>query len=400
MEVSDLVLRGAVANDDLRDLLAQACEQLLGHGIPLWRVSLSMRAIDPTVRALSFVWRPGTDVATDETPYMAADEDEAAYGRSPIVYMLSHDLQVHCWQLERGEGCDVIPILAELRQQGATHYVMWLVRFGGPTTPALPGMALGVATDRLGGFGGHELAALDALLPTIGLAACRFALTRTASELLSVYLGPMTAQRVLAGEVHRGTGRAIDAAILIADLRGFTALASREDPLCVVRWLDQYLEAIGGSLSDHGGEVLKFLGDGLLAVFPEDGPDGEQACVHALAAAQETLARTAALNAARRKEALPALALDIALHRGEVVYGNVGAARRLDFTVIGRAVNEASRIEGLCERLGRSLLFSASFAARCRQPVLSLGCFRLRGIDEELEVLTLDGGPAGYRLES
>lgn len=392
----DLILREATEGDDLGALLAGACERLLADGVPLWRVSLSMRAIDPTVRALAFVWRRGRGAMSETAPHGPAGEGEAMYRCSPISQLLDAGLLAGRWRLEAGEGCDAYPILAELRAEGASDYLLRLVRFGadvsrageGAREAALPGAALAFATDRAGGFTDAEVAAVEALLPALGLASCRFALARTASEVLGVYLGPMTARRVLAGEVRRGAGRAMAAAILLADLRGFTALADREDPLRVVGWLDEHLEAAGGPVAEHGGEVLKFLGDGLLAVFPAaDGTGADDACARALAAAEAALARTADLNAARRAGGAPELGLGVALHYGEVVYGNVGAARRLDFTVIGRAVNEASRMEGLCGRLDRDLLLSAPFAARCGRPALSLGRFALRGVGDELEVL-------------
>jgi adenylate cyclase len=383
-----LILHEATARDDPAGLLAAVCERLAAAGLPLWRVSMSMRAVDPTVRALAFVWRRGRGTSADAAPHGPGDEGEAMFRRSPVHHLQAAGLEAGRWRLEAGEGCGGIPILAELRAEGGTDYLMRLVPFGGPVS-ALPGAALAFATDRPGGFAGPEVAALDALVPALGLAVYRFALARTASDLLGVYLGPMTAARVLAGEVRRGAGRAITAAILLADLRGFTALAAREDPLRVVGWLDEHLEAAGGPVAERGGEVLKFLGDGLLAVFPDGAGSAAaegDACARALAAAEEALARTAALGAARRARGEPALGLDVVLHHGEVVYGNVGAARRLDFTVIGRAVNEASRIEGLCERLGRSLLLSAGFAARCGRPTAALGRFALRGIGGDLEV--------------
>ena len=195
------------------------------------------------------------------------------------------------------------------------------------------------------------------------------------------------------GEVRRGTGRTIEAAILLADLRGFTTLAGREPAGRVVTWLDQHLEAIGEAVAAQEGEVLKFLGDGLLAVFPvEQGTDDREACRRALIAAEQALAATEELNAGRRAADEPGLGLDLVLHFGEVVYGNVGAARRLDFTIIGPTVNEASRIEALCQELGRSLLLSSAFAARCGQPTKSLGLFALRGCVGETEILALANG--------
>ena len=162
----------------------------------------------------------------------------------------------------------------------------------------------------------------------------------------------------------------------------------------MVTWLDEHLEVIGEAVAAGDGEVLKFLGDGLLAVFPvEDGTDDREACRRALAAAEQALAATDELNARRRTEGDPELGLDLVLHFGEVVYGNVGAARRLDFTVIGPTVNEASRIEALCTEFGRPLLLSNTFAARCGRTTTSLGRIALRGCAGETEVRELAAGP-------
>jgi adenylate cyclase len=392
-QLLDSILREATDRDDLGGLVAAVGGGLVAEGLPLWRFSVGMRALDPTVRAMSFVWRRGAGLSSETVAHGVGDEAEAMFRRSPIAVLEAQGLTGHRWRLEAEEGCAAIPLLADLRAQGATDYVLRLVGFGGATAAALPGVALAVASDRPGGFADPEIAAFDRLLPALGLASYRFALARVASETLGVYLGPRTARRVLAGEVRRGQGRPIAAAILLADLRGFTALTGRANPFHVVRWLDEHLDAVGGPVAEHGGEVLKFLGDGLLAVFPFDEPGATEAdaCGRALAAAEAALARTAAVNAGRRANGGPELALDLVLHQGEAVYGNVGAARRLDFTVIGRAVNEASRMEGLCEHLGRPLLLSASFAARCGRPTVGLGRFPLRGLEGQTEIMALAG---------
>jgi adenylate cyclase len=383
--IVDRALRDATEGDDLGVVLAGVCEGLAAAGVPIWRGSLGMRAIDPTVRAMAVFWRQDRGVAAERTSH---SEGEAQYRRSPISYLQDRGLLVHRWRLESGEGCQAYPILNDLRGEGATDYLMWLVRFGGLTASAMPGVAISIATKRPGGFTDDEIARFAAVLPALGLACYRISLSRTAGDLLSVYLGPMTAGRVLTGEAQRGIGRSVTAAILLADLRDFTALASREDPLRVVGWLDEHFEALGGPIAERNGEVLKFLGDGLLAVFPAGDLEsaGADACGRALAAAEEALERTAALNARRRAAGQPELDLDVVLHIGEVVYGNVGAARRLDFTVIGRAVNEASRVESLCRELGRNLLLTAPFAALCGRESVSLGRFALRGIKNPIEV--------------
>jgi adenylate cyclase len=387
-------LIAAATGDDLGELLAGVAEALTGAGLPVWRLSLSMPTIDPLMQALGFVWRRDAGI-TPREDYVAGDASEQAFRRSPIFYLQEHGMGGARWRLAQGEGCEDIPFLADLQARGGTDYLMRLVRFGGPTTAALPGVALAVATDRPAGFAEQDVRLFDTIIPALGLVCHRYALMRTSAELLGIYLGARTAQRVMGGEVRRGMGRVIPAAILVADLRGFTALTDREDPLKVVGWLDEQLEAIGAPVAEGGGEVLKFLGDGLLAVFPSDGSAGSEAeaCRQALTAAEEALRRTDTLGSARRARREPVLELDIVLHHGEVIYGNVGAARRLDFTVIGRAVNEACRMEELCERLGYHLLLSAPFAARCGRRAASLGRFELRGIGQKVEVLAPSPGP-------
>ena len=393
-ELIAAILREATEGDDAERLIGLTCDGLLGLGVPLWRFSVGLRTINATVRARSFVWRRDRGFAAEALPHVADGDDLAAFHRSPIHHVQSRGLTCARWRVELGEGCETLPLLAELRAEGGTDYVMHLVRFGGGTAQAIPGVALGFATDRAGGFAEGQLASCAELVPAIGLASFRFALARTVAETLEIYLGPRTAQRVLGGEVRRGLGRSMSAAILLADLRGFTSVARSHEPHRVVAWLDEHLEAIGAPVAAQGGEVLKFLGDGLLAVFPVDEPDTSDACGRALTAAELALAATAELNSVRRTVGAPELGLDIVLHHGEVVYGNVGAARRLDFTVIGRAVNEASRMEALCGELAQPLLLSAAFAARCARPTASLGRHRLRGIDDAIEVLRPRGPPA------
>ena len=237
-----------------------------------------------------------------------------------------------------------------------------------------------MATDRPGGFSDAEIDAVGLLLPALSVVAYRIGLLRVATETLSAYLGPHSAARVLQGMIRRGDTQVISAALLLADLRGFTALFDRAPATDVVGWLNQHLECIGDAVTERGGEVLKFLGDGLLAVFAAARGGADHACAEAVSAALDARSRNAALNARRAAEGGPALDLTIALHFGDVVYGNIGTARRLDFTVIGPAVNEVSRMEALGKALGHELLLSESIARRCGRPVRSLGPHALRGV--------------------
>lgn len=379
-ELIDWILRFATARDSLGDLLTVVCERLVSLGVPLCRASLDLPTIDPNARAVMHKWwrdRAGASATLSHGPEQAEE-----FQRSVIYHLISRGLDGFRWKLERGEGTSDFSLLDGLREEGCTDYLMHLVRFGEDET-LMRGVAISIATDRPGGFADGEIAAVTGLFPALGLAAYRVSAAHTAENALSVYLGPKTAGRVLAGAIQRGEGQRISAAIFIADLRGFTAVAEREDALRVVGWLNEHFEVIGDAVAARGGEILKFVGDGLLAVFPVDEADGRPCpgCEAALSAAEEAQAANDRLNERRLERGEPVLPVDIALHFGELVYGNVGARRRLDFTVIGRAVNEASRMEALCGDLRRSTILSEPFARRCSTTTVPLGAFALRGIE-------------------
>jgi adenylate cyclase len=378
-DLIDWILRHALTEDDLGALLTGVCERVVAAGVPVWRASLDLPTLDPSLRAVSHKWwrdRPGSVETLPHGP-----EQEGVFQRSVIYHLLSRGLDIHRWRLERGEGIADFDLLKQLQAVGATDYILRLVPFG-DGSGVVKGVALSMATDRAGGFTHDELAMVERLIPALGLAAYRISAGRTATEALSVYLGRKTAQRVLAGEIRRGEGVTMAAAILVADLRGFTALSEQEDALRVVGWLNQHFEAVGAAITARGGEILKFLGDGLLAVFPVAEADRRPCpvCEEALLAAEDAVAANRALNQGRARLGEPALEVDVALHFGEVVYGNVGASRRLDFTVMGRAVNETCRMEALCRKIGRNVVLSETFARRCARPTVEMGAFTLRGI--------------------
>lgn len=369
--------------DDLGAIVDGFAARLCALGLPLLRAMLSLPTIDPTSRAVSLVWRRDRGVASDR---IAPDaRSDASFRRSPVFYLIEKNRPAERWNLEDPEVVGRFVLFQELRAEGATDYALMLVPFGARRT-ALNGVALSMATDRPGGFTVDEVALATRLVPALALAAYRVALLHVATETLGAYLGPQTGANVLQGMVRRGDSHTISAALLLADLRGFTALGDRAPGAAVVSWLNEHLEAIGDPVAECGGEVLKFLGDGLLAVFPVGDADARIACVNALAAATAALARNAAVNARRGD---PVLELSVVLHFGDVVYGNVGTPRRLDFTVIGQAVNEASRMETLGKSLGAPLLLSATFARGCGRDCVNLGRYRLRGIAAEREIFAL-----------
>ena len=233
---------------------------------------------------------------------------------------------------------------------------------------------------------------MQATLPALSLAMKAHAGYVIASGLLQTYLGEETGRRVHSGSIVRGSVDSIHAVLWYADIRGFTATSDGMPGQAIIDLLDNVFETLTAPLRSRGGEVLKFLGDGMLATLAFQEADRAKTCARALDAAAETMQGLAAFNAVRVAAGQPEVAVDLALHVGEVLYGNVGAADRLDFTVVGPAVNEVARIEALCEPLERALLISQEFAAALKDSgnrLASLGHYHLRGVREAKEIFAL-----------
>jgi adenylate cyclase len=382
IELVNWILEEGLASDDLGAILEGLCERLVAFGIPLCRATVHTPTIDPTAAVVIFQW--WRDKGLSGEAMTRDDAFGAAFQRSPIRHLLERNRQEpnvlgQRWKLWDPEVTQRFPLFEELRAVGVTEYALRFLPFSQRRT-ALQGTVLSAATDRPGGFSDAEVSAIERIVPALGIAAYRIGLSRVATETLGAYLGPKTGAQVLQGKIRRGDSEVISAALLLADLRGFTSLVDRAPGTEVVGWLNQHLECIGDAVTAEGGEILKFLGDGLLAVFASQEIGADRACRQALSAALDADRRNAALNRARSAAGGPALELSVALHFGDVVYGNIGTARRLDFTVIGAAVNEVSRMEALGKALGRALLLSESIAHRCGRPVLSLGPHELRGV--------------------
>jgi adenylate cyclase len=378
IQLADLpgwIAQQALETDDGEAVIADLGRSLVAAGVPIRLLGFGTPSLSAAHRGVFMSWRPGATVEHFFAPHGEVDHD-----RSPIEAALDSERYYVRWDLARDPECATLPQLVRLRDEGCTEYLLDIVGF--PPGTDLRGVGLFYATDRPGGFSEADVAILRSLREALSLAILRFALSHALENLLEAYVGPRTAPLILNGRVRRGEGELISAAILLADLKGFTALTDRADPHRLVGWLDEHLDALGRDVGRHGGEIFKFTGDGFIAAFPaEDAATAPcAACTAALAAARAGLAHNRALEARRRDAGAPWLAADLALHYGQVVYGNIGTADRLDFTAIGRAVNEASRIETLCDPTGRNLLMSDSFARRCVGSLVDLGTFPLRGV--------------------
>jgi adenylate cyclase len=392
-------LRGA----DAAALFDGLCRRLLEAGVPLWRAFAGMRTLHPQWGGYGYTWWRHLN-AIQPSQFERGDAYEQDILRGPIGHLV-REAEASAgggdpWRnlrrrLAGPEAQIDLPLLDQLADAGATDYFAEIVRFGSTDDPSRgTGIGYSFATDRPDGFHDDDLVLLKAVLPVVSLAMMTHAGHTIASGLLGAYLGEDAGRRVHAGAVERGSVESIRAVLWYGDIRAFTAIADTTPGPVVIELLDEVFEALTASLRPRGGQVLKFLGDGMLAIFPFEDATREETCRRALDAATEAMRAVDQLQAARRAAGEPAALVDLALHLGEVLYGNVGAVDRLDFTVIGPAVNEAARIEALCEPLCRKVLVSAELAAAvgdsCR--LESLGYHTLRGVREAREIFGLELG--------
>jgi adenylate cyclase len=368
---------------DSKSVLGGLCRKLTDTGFALHRLSVSTRTLHPQVLAIGYVWRRGETEAT-ETMREHGILESPLYLQSPIRAIFEGAPEIRR-RIEAPETPMDFPILHDLKEEGVTDYLALPMKFSRGRMNTIA-----IATDRPGGFSNRELAEFADLVPLLALVLEVKETKRMAATLLEIYLGRDAGRRVLGGLIKRGDGITIAAALWYCDLRGFTALSERLPRDELIELLNEYFGCMAGPVHAHGGDVLKFIGDAMLAIFPiADDLDRDRACLTALAAAKEALAHLDSLNEARRAAGQPVLEVGLALHTGAVMYGNIGAPDRLDFTVVGPAVNLVTRLEDLCEPLGQRLLASARFASPCGLQLRSLGRHRLKGIEEEQEVFAL-----------
>ncbi len=393
-------LRGVVA----AELFDGYCQRLVAHGSPLWRAHSAMETLHPQWHGYGVIWRRDLNAIASENYPQGAD-DEPIWVQSPFAALIERarageNNPSMRRRLSAGPAERDFPVLEEFFAAGATDYAAYLFIFGDPTDRSQrrgdrsqgSGVVYSFATDRASGFDQDDATLIEATLPALSLAMKAHAGHVIASGLLRTYLGWDAGGRVHAGAVTRGSMEELRAAIWYADIRGFTTLSDSASGPAVIDLLNDTFEALTAALRERGGQVLKFVGDAMLATFSFEEADRAATCGHAIDAVIEAARNLEALNRGRAEAGAPLLAVDFALHVGEVLYGNVGAADRLDFTAIGPTINEVVRIEALCQPLGRPILVSAEFAAIALEsgwPLESLGFHALRGVRAQKEIFAL-----------
>lgn len=376
------LVRDTIGERFIDSVLVGLCERLRQAGMPLARASMNFDIRHPQWRGARLMWRHGFTEARITTVGYDIDESEEYIG-SPMASVEGGAEEIRR-NLESGEGSGPHHRLYTiLRDAGMTDYVAW------PMLHTLGQRhAISFACERPGGFTDGEIRFLKTLVPLMGLVSDARLKNRMARTLLETYVGPHASQQILDGAITRGSGGTVNAAVMVCDMRDFTVISDlwpRDD---VIGLLNDYFDAICGPVESHGGEILKFMGDGLLAIFPLDSPD---ACANLLGAISEARTALAALGETNAGKGRGLLGYGIGVHAGEVMYGNIGSRNRLDFTVIGPAVNIAARLESLTRQLGRQVLLSRTFAelAGNMDGMEHLGPQMLKGLSHSVDVFAL-----------
>jgi adenylate cyclase len=375
-EIEDWLTDGAPGATAPAMVLATLCDRLVACGLPLSRAAVFVQTLHPDMMGRSFTWRPGQEVEVFVPPNAFVNSPE--FRTSPVWAVRTTAQPIRRPLADPACPMDY-PVLSELRTGGHTDYLALPLCFISGEVQCVTWCSAAP-----GGFSPDDAADLDAVTRRLARVAEIWALRRVAGTLLDTYVGRRSGERILEGRIRRGDAETIGAVIWMSDLRGFTALSDSLPPAALIEHLNRAFDAQVSPIIEAGGEVLKFMGDGLLAIFPL-GPDNppEATCIKAV--------DTAAAVAARLAETLPGQGYGIALHAGDVTYGNVGAAGRLDFTCIGPAVNMAARIEVLTKTLGHRVLASATIADHVPGRFRDLGAHALRGFSEPLAVFGLVG---------
>ena len=384
------------------EIVSGFCERCVAAGLPLARALVLIDTLHPVHEGRLFRWSDGPAEAPLQEYGRTSPEGLAAAGsnpqaveaaerwrRSPFYRMLQTGDLVLRRRLSAATK-DEFLVLSDLLAAGMTDYVAIISRFAAePVIGEMDGVYASWATRAPDGFSDGHVAALERLAPYFALAIKSVSLERMTGTLMETYLGRDAGRRVLSGRIVRGIAERIDAVVWFSDLRGFTRIIDTA-PEQVIPLLNDYSDAIVSAVHEHGGDVLKLIGDGTLAIFTAD--DRARACGAALSAAIAARAGVVELNWRRAADGKPITDMYLGLHVGEVFYGNVGSRERLDFTVIGPAVNEASRIAAMCRSVDQPVLMSSAFAdvGDIKRRLISVGRYALRGVAQPQELFTLD----------
>ncbi|GAB1584494.1 adenylate/guanylate cyclase domain-containing protein [Phyllobacterium phragmitis] len=392
-KVADWLTESSQGGADLKTIVRGFCERLAAAGLPLARVHLSFSMLHPLYDALSFTWRRGQGMEVEGFRKKHSGHSDR-FLRSPYYHLLSNNLD-HLRRRIDPDGPSEFPVFDDLKLLGITDYLAFVHPFGGTSfgNSSTQGMIGSWSTDNPGGFSDGMIAALLRMQNHLAVASKMAVLQKLTDNMLTTYLGGDAGKRVLNGQIKRGEGDTIRAALVMADMRNSTRLAETAGRDLYIETLNQYFDAIAAPFNRAGGQILSFLGDGFLAVYPceRHRAPSEVACQAALAATHKATARMAELNARRSQEGLPEIGYGIGLHVGNVMFGNVGLSDRLTFSVFGSAVNEVQRLQALTKKSPYRVIASKDFANYCGNGSwVTIGEEKLTGVKQKFTVLFPD----------
>lgn len=386
-DVRDWLLNTAALIRDTIDLTKEFAERLVQAGLGVGRLSLNVGTLHPQAFGYAWNWST-TDGFCDEIQIGEETLYSDGYRKNPLFNVMEYGQTVRV-PLGSDDNGAASPLMKSLGKEGFSEYVALPMSAGCGRYNAIT-----LATRQRGGFGTEQFECLSYLIKLFGLHVDRHVAERITKNISQTYLGCEAGERVAKGTIRRGTGVPIKAVVWSSDMRGFSTLSESMDNQAVATVLDRYFSAMADAVNRNGGDVLKFIGDGMLAVFPIASFETPQGAAQAaVEAARQALSDLDALNERMCDEMnwFP-LRAGIGLHLGEVFFGNIGAAQRLDFTVIGEAVNVASRIEGFCKQLKRNLLFSSEIACLLDDEIEFLSTRCLNGMNKPEQLFSLRSG--------
>ncbi|MCG8510103.1 MAG: adenylate/guanylate cyclase domain-containing protein [Rhodospirillales bacterium] len=390
--IADWLISESLGNSTVETLFEGACTRLHSAGIPLWRVALAFRTLHPLFGSVTLIWQRETEgLEVMGHRHGLADTSEA-WKRSPFYHMLNTGVPFLRRRLDGPDALLDFPILPEIKEKGATDYLAYAVEFGGEKRgdhEPDDGIIVSWTADRPGGFSDQDIQALLRIQRRLAV-ACKVTIREQITDnILTAYLGPDAGQQVKRGQIQLGMGENIHAVIWFSDLRNSTGMADTLPPDDYLNAVNDYFDGTAGAVLANNGEVLRFIGDAVLAIFPirkKGKAAAQRACRNALKAAEESNRRMREINARRLEEGGPILNYGVGLHLGDVMFDNIGVPERVEFSVIGPAANEAARLENLTKTLRCPVLVSGEFAEVLDIEWQHMGTHDLRGVGDKMDV--------------
>ncbi len=381
----------ALSEPEMVSMFEGLCQRLYGIGIPLMRARLVWPTLHPLFQAETILWNRSGE--TEFEQFHHQDAGSSTWNESPMKHMIEHDISVMRRNLDGPNKLSDFKVLEDVEKLGVTDYLVISTNFSNKSEGELRhrrGVFVTWCADRPGGFSNSEIESLQRIQRRFAVACKTVIQTRISNNIVETYLGKQAGARVLSGEIKHGDGTNTNAVVWYSDLRNSTAMADTMPGDEYLKLLNEYFECTAGPVIEAGGEVLDFIGDGVLAIFPFDNEDEKNRAICAAACALKDSKRIhKQLNDARKKAGLPSFEFGIGLNVGSLMFGNIGVPQRLSFSVIGPTVNEVSRIESLTKAIGKSILVTKEVAAFDSSAWTSLGEHTLSGVSQKVELFTV-----------